>query len=314
MCCLFGLLDCGGRLTGRQKGRLVRALALESEARGTDAAGIAYNSGGSLRIYKRPGPAHQLNFFIPEDAHTVMGHSRMTTQGKAKRNRNNHPFAGKVPGKRFALAHNGVLYNDRALQRERKLPRTGIETDSYVAVQLIEQQRALTPDSLKYMAESVEGSFVFTLLDDKDNFYFVRGSNPLCLEHFPRLGLYVYTSTWEILHRALEKTWLGREASVQVPVDSGEILSITPEGGRLSQRFDLGADGFAGWYFSRRGSHLRHPAVGRQEEPYLLELKSIASSLGYSGEEIDDMLDEGWTTDEIEEALYGWEMDGLPCM
>ena len=128
MCCLFGLLDCGGRLTGRQKGRLVRALALESEARGTDAAGIAYNSGGSLRIYKRPGPAHQLNFFIPEDAHAIMGHSRMTTQGKAKRNRNNHPFAGKVPGTRFALAHNGVLYNDRALQRERKLPRTGIET------------------------------------------------------------------------------------------------------------------------------------------------------------------------------------------
>ena len=60
MCCLFGLLDCGGRLTGRQKGRLVRALALESEARGTDAAGIAYNSGGSLRIYKRPGPSAEL--------------------------------------------------------------------------------------------------------------------------------------------------------------------------------------------------------------------------------------------------------------
>ena len=95
---------------------------------------------------------------------------------------------------------------------------------------------------------------------------------------------------------------------------AGRFCPLRPRGGRLSQRFDLGADGFAGWYFSRRGSHLRHPACGRQEDPYLLELKSIASSLGYSGEEIDDMLDEGWTTDEIEEALYGWEMDGLPCM
>ena len=314
MCCLFGFIDCGRTLSARRKTMLIQALAAESEVRGTDAAGIAYNSGGRLRLYKRPGPARKCSFRIPDDARVVMGHSRMTTQGKAKYNRNNHPFSGKVPGTRFALAHNGVLYNDHILRAEKHLPHTGIQTDSYVAVQLIEQQRALTPDSLKYMAESVEGSFVFTLLDDKDNFYFVRGSNPLCLEHFPRLGLYVYASTWEILHRALEKTWLGREASVQVPVDSGEILSITPEGGRLSQRFDLGADGFAGWYFSRRGSHLRHPACGRQEDPYLLELKSIASSLGYSGEEIDAMLDEGWTTDEIEEALYGWEMDGLPCM
>ena len=104
MCCLFGLIDYGHRLTGRQKGRLMRALAVESEARGTDAAGVAYNSGGKLHICKRPGPAHKLNLFVPEDAHVVMGHSRMTTQGRAKFNRNNHPFAGKVPGTKFALA------------------------------------------------------------------------------------------------------------------------------------------------------------------------------------------------------------------
>ena len=104
MCCLFGLIDYGHRLTGRQKGQLMRSLALESEARGTDAAGVAYNSGGSLHICKRPGPAHKLNLFVPEDAYVVMGHSRMTTQGKAKFNRNNHPFTGKVPGTKFALA------------------------------------------------------------------------------------------------------------------------------------------------------------------------------------------------------------------
>ena len=97
MCCLFGLINYSHRLTGRQKGQLMRALAVESEARGTDAAGVAYNSGGSLHICKRPGPAHKLNLFIPEDAYVVMGHSRMTTQGKAKYNRNNHPFSGKVP-------------------------------------------------------------------------------------------------------------------------------------------------------------------------------------------------------------------------
>ena len=305
MCCLFGLIDYGHRLTGRQKGQLMRSLALESEARGTDAAGVAYNSGGSLYICKRPGPAHKLNLFVPEDAYVVMGHSRMTTQGRAKFNRNNHPFTGKVPGTRFALAHNGVLYNDHVLRQEKKLPRTNIETDSYIAVQLIEQQGALTPASLKTMAEAVEGSFVFTVLDEQDNFYFVKGDNPLCLLQFPSLGLYVYASTEAILRMALNDLWLNREPSKKIAVDGGEILWITPDGARLSEHFAWEDSYFSGWYFNRRGGHLCAPGISRAERQYLRELKNIASYLGYTGEEIDAMLADGWSTDEIEEAIYG---------
>lgn len=305
MCCLFGVIDHGRKLTGRHRGQLIRALARESEARGTDAAGIAYNSAGQLCIYKRPGPAHKLNFFVPEDAHVIMGHSRMTTQGKTKYNKNNHPFAGNVPGTRFALAHNGVLYNDHTLRREKELPSTAIQTDSYVAVQLLEQQRALTPASLKYMAETVEGSFVFTVLDERDGLTFVRGDNPLCLVQFPRLGLYVYVSTPDILHRALKQTWLGREHPVEVPVAGGEILRIMPDGDRVSTYFHLREELFGGWYFGRSGSHLFTPPMERTERGYLRELKNIASYLGYSGEEIDAMLADGWITDEIEEAIYG---------
>ena len=43
----------------------------------------------------------------------------------------------------------------------------------------------------------------------------------------------------------------------------------------------------------------------RRPGAYLRELKNIASYLGYSGEEIDAMLADGWSTDEIEEAIYG---------
>ena len=314
MCCLFGLIDYGHRLTGRQKGQLIRALAVESEARGTDAAGVAYNSGGKLHICKRPGPAHKLNLFVPEDAHVVMGHSRMTTQGRAKFNRNNHPFAGKVPGTKFALAHNGVLYNDMTLRRSRALPDTRIETDSYVAVQLIEQQRALTPASLKTMAEAVEGSFVFTVLDEQDNFYFVKGDNPLCLLQFPSLGLYVYASTEAILRMALNGLWLNREPSKKIAVDGGEILWITPDGARLSEHFAWEGICFSGWYFNRRGARLCVPHASRVERQYLRQLKNIAASFGYGGEEIDAMLADGWTTDEIEEMLYDCGGEDLTCL
>lgn len=52
MCCLFGMMDYGNNFTGKQKSRMIYTLAVEAEARGTDATGIAYNSRGRLRIYK----------------------------------------------------------------------------------------------------------------------------------------------------------------------------------------------------------------------------------------------------------------------
>ena len=133
MCCLFGIYDYGHILTAAQKKRLVSALAVASEDRGTDATGIAYNHNGHLTVYKRPYPAHLMRFKLPDDAACIIGHTRMTTQGDEKHNYNNHPFEGTA-GIPFALAHNGVLYNDLTLRKDKKLPRTRIETDSYNAV------------------------------------------------------------------------------------------------------------------------------------------------------------------------------------
>ena len=94
MCCLFGLMDYGRRMSGRHKSLALYNLASACEVRGTDATGVAYNSGGKLRIYKRPVAAHRMRFHIPGDAAVIMGHTRMTTQGSARRNYNNHPFPG----------------------------------------------------------------------------------------------------------------------------------------------------------------------------------------------------------------------------
>lgn len=93
MCCLFGMIDYRGSFTGRQKTRLLSTLAAECEARGTDAAGVAYCAGGSLRVYKRPVPAHALRFRIPDHVPVVLGHTRMTTQGSQKKITITTPFS-----------------------------------------------------------------------------------------------------------------------------------------------------------------------------------------------------------------------------
>ena len=225
MCALFGWLDVKGIVPHKVLKKLTQELANASEERGTDAAGISYIKNNKVTIYKRPKPAHKLKFTFPEDTRAVMGHTRLTTQGNQKYNWNNHPFHGKAE-KEFAFAHNGVLYNDLQLRKEKKLPPTCIETDSYVAVQLIEKQGTLNFESLKSMAEDVQGNFTFTLLDEENTLYFVKGSSPMHLVYFEMFGLYVYASTESIMRKALKATGLHKYKSEPLPMYDEDIVSI----------------------------------------------------------------------------------------
>ena len=297
MCCLFGIYDYRGSLTASQKRRLLSALATASEARGIDATGIAYNSSGRLAIYKRPWPAHLMRFRLPEDTRCIMGHTRMTTQGDEKHNFNNHPFPGMadIP---FALAHNGVLYNDKELRREKKLPATKIETDSYVAVQLLEQQDKLGFSAIRRMAEALQGTLTLTILDGRDDLYIVKGNNPMTLYHFPRLGLYVYASTEAILKKGLKKGLARAERPVEVELNEGEILRIDRQGRRKVETFST-----ENLYDGRFLFGWSKLSCGGGDDGYVRELKSIAGAYGYTAKDVDTFLSYGMYPEEIEEIM-----------
>lgn len=301
MCCLFGIADTGHCLSVRQKTRLLTALATAAESRGTDATGIAYFSRGRLHIYKRPVPAHRIRFRVPEDAAVIMGHTRMATQGDARLSYNAHPFLGTSESGPFALAHNGMIQNDGLLRRTLRLPGTKIETDSYIAVQLLEKKRTLDFQSLRYMAEQLEGSFTITVLGPGNTLYFVKGDNPMCIYHFPSLGLYLYASTEEILKYALRKEKLPRHVSVQV--HCGEILQLRADGSTSRSHFD-DAKLFRRWY-SPVWDSCPCRAIG--EDPYLTALKDVAMCFGYSPDDIDTLASQGFTAEDIEEFLYSGE-------
>ena len=78
MCCLFGIMDYGSKLSRKEKTKILSVLSVACEERGTDATGIAYNSGDSLRVYKRPLPAHLLWFKIYEDGMDAKGEWAVT--------------------------------------------------------------------------------------------------------------------------------------------------------------------------------------------------------------------------------------------
>ena len=311
MCCLFGMVDYGRSFSGKQKTKMLSVLARECEVRGTDATGIAYIYNNGIQVYKRPWPARRMRFRIPNEVSVVMGHTRMTTQGSAKKNQNNHPWLGHVPGGEFALAHNGVLYNDTILRRTCQLPKTNVETDSYVAVQLIEKKKALDFSSLRYMAETVEGSFCFTVLDEKKQLWLVKGDNPLCLYHYPKLGLYLYASTEEILSRAISKMSVALGKPEKVDLRMGDILKIDLEGLQKREYFNTEKLICRDFYVPWTSCWGRFPARSRKsdfEEAYLQELRTTAQCLGYEEDLVDAWLQDGFTTDEIEEFLYSGEL------
>ena len=107
-----------------------------------------------------------------------MGHTRMTTQGSAKKNYNNHPFFGCVKGKRFALAHNGVLWNDRGLRHTKHLPKTKIQTDSYVAVQLLNSKKPSTLTALQRWRNRSRALFHLRCWMSRDALWIVKGGQP----------------------------------------------------------------------------------------------------------------------------------------
>lgn len=291
MCALFGFLDYGHRIPTKVLQRLLQALANASEIRGNHAAGIAYLKDNSLTIYKRPKPAHKLHFKLPPGTSAVMGHTRFTTQGSEKVNCNNHPFRGRA-GTDFALAHNGVLYNDRELRRDKHLPETQIETDSYIAVQLLEAQGELSFESIQQMAEDVCGSFTFILLDEDNALWFVKGSSPLYLVHFPEIGLYAYASTKEIMQSALKRTILQYMRREVIAVDEGQILRIDAKGQTSRGRFDpfVPAKEFE-WELSYCDDELE-------------QLLNICGCFGVTEDEVMQMLEMGYTYDDIEDWLF----------
>ena len=301
MCAVFGFLDYKGKTSNAVLKKLIHYLSIAAEVRGTDATGIAYVRDGSMVTYKKPKPAHKVKLFFPKDTRAVIGHTRFTTQGSEKRNCNNHPFEGCCGTESFALAHNGVLYNDRELRREQHLPPTSIETDSYIAVQLLEQGQQLDTENIWRTAELVEGSFVFTILRNDNTLFLVKGNNPLTIYHFPKIGLYIYASTKSILDNALKKVNLNGK-HCEVDISEGEILEINSAGNLSRSTFTM-----QDYIHSLFNPYNWNYAKWWMEDEWEELLLEYCGTFGVSEEEVELLLEVGYDPDEIEELLMDTE-------
>ena len=208
-----------------------------------------------------------------------------------------------------------MLYNDLTLRSKLRLPNTYIETDSYIAVQLIESQKELTFDSMRYAAEQVRGYFTFTILDRRNNLFFVKGESPLYLIHFPSLGLYVYSSTKEIMTAAFKQIPAQYPKYEVIQVAEGELLQISPDGKITRSSYTVQPDYsiYSNRWYGLGSSFYNWekvvPTDCSDDSDYLI-LIELAGYYGVDPEDIRYMREMGYSYDEIEAFLCDPESYG----
>jgi glutamine phosphoribosylpyrophosphate amidotransferase len=318
MCGLFGIYNYSGK-SDISINNLVNCLAREAMIRGTDATGISYVNNGHIAIYKRALPADEMKFEKLDDVVAVIGHTRHSTQGSEHLNYNNHPFKGECDGVQFSLAHNGVLWNDHSLKREYDLPYNRIQTDSYIAVQLLEHFKTLSPKNIIKMSEAVQGSYSFSILDSNNTLTLVKGDSPITLLHFPQRQLYIYASTDSILYRALIGTTyfadVKKGLTEEVKLSCGEIWQVDTSGNTALHKFTYNEYVYSPKWYDFKRTNTASPAT---EEPieadenesyiqaYLDDIKSVCSYYRVDPEDVDALYyDYQYTLEEIEEYVYG---------
>lgn len=197
--------------------------------------------------------------------------------------------------------------NDTELKLQ--LPKTKIETDSYVAVQLLEKYDKLDFKNIKAMAEAVYGSFSFSILDQNNNLYLVKGDSPLSILYFEKYGIYVYASTDEILWKGIIDSPLFEELQHgrygEIKIEEGDILKISANGKLEYGNFYYTSGSFYDWRTYKSDMYDSFNYGTEYDNLYYDDLVSVASSKGITASEIDELISYGLTYDEIEDYLYG---------
>lgn len=247
MCGIGGASFAPGSKINRR--RLATALLTANERRGTDASGYGWVVGDkSDGIYKKDVRGSQLNVGrIPQNATSLIVHTRNGTHGSAKDNDNNHPVLS--PSGDIRLIHNGVIWNhdevrslfDKTTQKQ--LP----EVDSSVIPAVIEVFGLADTDV-------IEGDAAVAWFDREtdDTIHLARFShNPI---HFARVldGSFVFASTAEILYQALSKAgleWIGNYPAPFESLNEKEYIQIV-QGEIVSESHVVWGDHSRASYYS----------------------------------------------------------------
>ena len=149
-------------LTEKQASAPCQFAGRASAVRGQDATGNCLRTEWKTAIYKRPKPAARMQLRLPKGTTQLLGHVRMTTQGRGRKTITIIRSAVHCPAETLHWPTTVYCITKRAFACGFNLPQTAVETDSFVAVQLLQKLwRGDTADHYCY-GRTVGGTFTFS--------------------------------------------------------------------------------------------------------------------------------------------------------
>lgn len=169
MCGIFGIIS-----TDSSAAKTTFKGLLDIEYRGYDSWGVAYLDNGQFKIDKEIG-------FLPKDltfpgAEIAIGHTRWATHGGVTE-LNAHPHISC--DKKIVMIHNGIIENYLELKKQLQGHKVISETDTEVAVHLIEDEYKKTANlkqSVSNIFKKAEGLNAFVVTDGKTIVAVKKGS------------------------------------------------------------------------------------------------------------------------------------------
>lgn len=195
MCSIAGFsLSVSSRVNPRQ---LSKALFVQMDSRGAQAAGYAWQSSVNSGVFKKDVSGAELSMKqMSKGTRVAVLHTRYATHGSTKVMANNHPVLS--PDRTISLVHNGVIYNHHTVRGflDASLP----EVDSSVIPAILEQ---FDRDVNRF--DMLDGDASVAWLDESDRLTLqvARVSHsPLCVAQLED-GSFVFASTEPMLMSAL---------------------------------------------------------------------------------------------------------------
>ena len=221
MCGIFGITVGKGPLRNGQIPRLLKDLFLFSESRGKEASGIAVCRRENIQVLKSAVAASsmirssQYRQLLAEAVNgtgeklqeplTIIGHSRLVTDGSRYDQGNNQPvLTGNCVG-----IHNGIIVNNEEIWKAQSDLRRQYQVDSEVILALLGKFLGKQPSIVKAAQKSfavIQGSAsIAVLFRDYDRLLLATNNGSLYYTNITPLRAVIFASEKYILNRLLVK-------------------------------------------------------------------------------------------------------------
>ncbi|WP_457559065.1 hypothetical protein [Candidatus Harpocratesius sp.] len=199
---------------------ILKKLMLLSESRGKESSGLALIKPDLIEIIKSNISAHELlknkkvnsilklnikNQFDNNELFSIIGHSRLVTNGSDEIHENNQP----VISEKMVTIHNGIIVNESELWRQNPNLTRNLQIDTEILMKLIENHLSNNfsiIESVKYAYSQIEGTAtIVSAFKDSNFILFSTNNGNLYYIHNTNKNYIIFASEKFILQQLTKK-------------------------------------------------------------------------------------------------------------